>query len=227
LGGGPNVKDVQEALKGTDLKVSALCWGAHKGDLVSPDKEKQKKGIADLKIALEKAGELQSTGVIFVPCFNRESTLKPAELDKVLDDILPEIGDYAQKCKSRILLEPLTKGETFYINRVEQAAAICARLNNPGICLMGDFYHMSKEETDQTQAFVTGGKYLYHVHLATKKSRIAPGQEEHSFIEGMKGLKKIGYQYYCSLECGVRGNRDEELPKVFAYLREQWEKAVV
>jgi sugar phosphate isomerase/epimerase len=228
LGGNPNVKDAQDAIKGTDLKISALCWGSHSGDLVCPDKAKQQKGIDDLKKALEKAGELECTdGVIFVPCFNGQSKLKAEELDKVLDEILPAIGDYAQKCKTRILLEPLTKGETFYINRVEQAAAICDRINNPGICLMGDFYHMAKEETDQTQAFVRGAKWLHHVHLATRDHRIAPGQEPHSFIEGMKGLKMIGYQNTCSLECGVRGNRDEELPKVFDYLRKQWELATV
>lgn len=229
LGGNPDVKAVQEALKGTDLKVAALCWGSHKGDLVSLDAETRKKGIADLKIALEKAGELGSTGVIFVPTFNKQSTLTPPELDKVLYDILPEIGDYAQKVKSRVLLEPLNKLETYYLNRVGQAAAICNKVNNPGIALMGDFYHMSREEKCDEAAFVEGGKWLYHVHLATGKARILPGQEEHSYVAGFRGLKKLGYQYYCSLECGIRKgtNPEEEIPKAFAFLRKQWEEAVV
>ncbi len=227
LGGDPNVKEALDAIKDSTLKIATLCWGSHNGDLVSPDADKRAKGIADIKKALEKAGELQSTGVIFVPAFNGQSKLKPEELDKVMADIMPDIGDYAQKVKSRVLFEPLNKGETFYINRLEQAAAICNKFNNPGICMMGDFYHMAKEESDQTQAFVTGGKWVHHVHLATKKSRIAPGQEPHSFVEGMKGLKMIGYQDYCSLECGVRGNKEEEIPKVFDFLRKQWEEAVV
>lgn len=226
-GAGPGTKTVLDALKDSTIKVAALCWGSHNGDLVSLDADKRKKGIAALKVALERGGEIGSTGVIFVPCFHGQSKLPPEELDKILLDILPEIGDHAQKVKCRVLLEPLNKGETFYLNRIEQAAAICNKLNNPGICLMGDFYHMSKEERDQTQAFVTGGKWLHHVHLATGKSRIAPGQEPHSFIEGMKGLKLVGYQDFCSLECGVRGDRDQELPKVFDYLRKAWEEAVV
>jgi hydroxypyruvate isomerase len=76
--------------------------------------------------------ELESTGVIYVPCFHKQSGLKPAELDKILFDVIPAIGDYAKKVGSRILLEPLNKKETFYINRLEQAAAICNKLNNEG-----------------------------------------------------------------------------------------------
>ncbi len=229
LGGNPKgrIQEIRDAIAGTNVKVSALCWGAHKGDLVSLDMEKRKKGIEDLKDALATAGELQSTGVIFVPCFNKESELPPAELDKILFDILPDIAAHAVKAGSRVLLEPLNKGETFYINRIEQAAAICKRINSPGLGLMGDFYHMSKEETDQEKAFVDGAPWLWHVHLATGKSRILPAQEEHSYVEGMRGLRKLGYPYYCSLECGCRKGTDPmvEIPKAFAFLREQWKLA--
>ncbi len=221
--------EIKDTLKGTGIKVAALCWGSQKGDLVSLDLEKRKSGIEAIKSALNTAAELESNGVIFVPCFHKQSDLKPEELDKILFDILPAIGDYAKKVGSRILLEPLTKKETFYINRLEQAVAICNKLNNKGICMMGDFYHMSLEETDQTQAFVTAGKWLHHVHIATRDHRILPAQEPHSFVEGFKGLKQIGYQDFCSLECGCKKgtNPEEEVPKAFDCLRKQWDEAKI
>lgn len=229
FGGNPgNVAEIKAALAGTGLKVSALCWGADKGKLVSLDKETRTQGIADLKAALVTAGELETVGgVIFVPCFNKDSQLKADELDKIMADILPEIGDFAKAHNTRVLLEPLNKKEAYYINRVEQAAAICNKINNDGICLMGDFYHMFLEEKDQTQAFISGGKYLRHVHLATGKSRIMPGQEPHSYVEGFIGLKKMGYQGYCSLECGCKKGTtsDEAIPAAFEYLRKQWDEA--
>jgi len=231
FGGNPanRVAEIKATLKGTGLKVAALCWGSQKGDLVSLDMEKRKGGIEALKSALNTAAELESTGVIYVPCFHKQSTLQPAELDKVLADIFPDIGDYAKKVGSRILIEPLNKKETFYINRLEQAAAICNKFNNEGICMMGDFYHMALEESDQTQAFVTGGKWVHHVHLATRDHRILPAQEPHSYVEGFKGLKKIGYQDFCSLECGCKKGTDPavEVPKAFDYLRAQWDEAKV
>lgn len=229
FGGDPRgrIAEIKEAIRGTGVKVSALCWGSCGGDLVSKDPGKRKNGIEALKGALETAGELESTGVIFVPCFHKQSELQPAELDQILLEILPALGEHAVKCGSRVLLEPLNKGETFYLNRVGQAAAICRKVNHPGVCLMGDFYHMSKEESDQEQAFVEGGPWLHHVHLATGKSRIMPAQEEHSYVAGFKGLKKIGYQDYCSLECGLKKDTDPmvEIPKAFDLLRQQWQEA--
>ncbi len=237
LGGDPGnrIAEVREAVKGTQVKVSALCWGARNGDLVSTDMAKRKAGIEAIKKALDTAGELESTGVIFVPCFNNQSGLKPEELDKVLWDILPEIGDHAKKAGSRILLEPLNKGETFYLNRVEQAAAICKKLDHPGICLMGDFYHMNLEEKSDAAAFETGAPWLHHVHLASRV-RWLPGQDklrepdkpERLFVEGFRALIRIGYQDYCSLECGVAPGKDPmtAVPESFDFLRAQWAEAV-
>ena len=221
------VKEIREALKGTQVKISALCWGSHGGDLVSLDAEKRKKGVEDMKKALEVSGELGANGAIFVPCFNGQSDLKPPELDKVMLDMLPELGDYAQKHNTRVLLEPLNKKETFYLNRLEQAVALCEKQNDPGICMMGDFYHMGLEEKDDDAAFVTAGKWLRHVHLGASQQRVLPGQAEHSFVEGFRGLKRIGYQQYCSLECGVRGDANVEIPKSFRFLEQQWEAAKV
>lgn len=233
----------KKELEGTGVSPAALCYGSHKGDYVSLDPAKRKKARADFKKVLDAAAALGATGVIWVPCFNRETTLSPQELNKIMtEDLLPELGDYAVKVGSRTLLEPLTKAETFYINRLEQAAAFCKKFNHPGICMMGDFYHMAHEESCQDAAFVTAGKWLHHVHLATGKSRILPGQEPHSYVAGFQGLKRIGYQDFCSLECGIKPTKqitdakgkpkmvkdpDVEIPKAFAFLKQQWAEAAI
>lgn len=229
----------RKELDGTGVGAAAICYGAQKGALASLDPAVRQKGMDNLKKMLEAAAILGSNGVIWVMCFNKETTLTPPELDKILEVILPELAEHAVKVKSRILIEPLTKRETFYINRLEQAAYWCNKVNSPGLCMMGDFYHMSLEESDQEKAFVTGGKWVHHVHLATGKSRILPSQEPHSYVEGFKGLKRIGYQDYCSLECGIKPTKqvegqaklqrdpDVEIPKAFAFLKQQWEAAKV
>jgi sugar phosphate isomerase/epimerase len=234
-------EQIKKELEGTGVSPAALCYGSHGGDYISPDSAKRKKARADFKRVLDAAAALGSTGVIWVPCFNGETKLNCQELDKVMtEDLLPELGDYARKVGSRTLLEPLTKPETFYINRLEQAAAFCKKFNHPGICMMGDFYHMAHEESNQEEAFVAGGKWVHHVHLATGKSRILPGQEPHSYVSGFKGLKRIGYQDFCSLECGIKATKsvadaqgktklvkdpDVEIANAFAFLKQQWEEA--
>ena len=85
-------KEFLAAVAKTDLKVSAVCWGSHGGDLVSEDAEKRRKGVEDLKRALETAGELHSTGVIYVPAFKNETNRTNQEIRKLLVDEFP--GDW-------------------------------------------------------------------------------------------------------------------------------------
>lgn len=89
---------------------------------------------------------------------------------------------------------------------------------------MGDFYHMNREEPSDMGAFISAGKWLHHVHLASRK-RVLPGQDERDFTDGFRGLKMIGYQDFCSFECGCDGDREVEIPKSVKFLREQWKKA--
>jgi sugar phosphate isomerase/epimerase len=219
-------RQLKKELAGTGIAFAAVCWGSGNGNLVSTDLEKRKRGVADLKAVLDAAGELASPGVIFVPTFKGQSNLAPDEITKILLDILPELGEHAVKAKTRVLLEPLNRGETFYLKRLEQAVDICKKVASPGVALMGDFYHMAIEEKDDEAAFITAGPYLHHVHLASR-ARNLPGQDDRSFVAGFRGLKKIGYQDYCSLECGVRGDPVVEIPKSFELLKKQWQEAVI
>ncbi len=228
VGGNPanRVKQIKNGLKGTKIKVSALCWGACGGKLVSSDAKTRKEGIDALKRALTTAGELEAVGVIFVPAFNNDSKLPNKEIRKILLDVLPNVGEHAVKCKTRVLLEPLNRREAFFLRQIADAASIARDSKSPGIAVMGDFYHMFFEETSDMGAFISGGNVMRHVHLASRK-RILPGQDDRSFVDGFRGLKMIGYQDYCSLECGCKGDPNVEIPKSFRFLERQWEEATI
>jgi sugar phosphate isomerase/epimerase len=219
-------KQFEDAVNNTKLKVSAICGvkGTADGCLVSDDKSKRAPALEDIKRALTSAGALGSTGVIYVPAFNGQTKLGNQEIRKILLDVLPALGDHAAKAGTRLIMEPLNRGEAFFLRQVADAAAIARDCKSPGICVMGDFYHMFIEEPSDLGAFISGGPRVHHVHLASR-TRMLPGQDERQFIDGFRGLKWIGYQDYCSFECGVRGDPHVEFPKSMAFLREQWEKA--
>ena len=216
-------KSIQEALKDSKIKVSAICAG-YRECLMAEDASKRKQAYDDIKRLLEMAGELNSTGVIIVPAFNNQLKLSFLEGQKVLMPQLAELGDWAVKCKSRILLEPLNKGEAMFLRQLAVAACLCRTIDSPGVAMMGDFFHMNLEEKSDQYAFLDAGNYLHHVHLASGKRNL-PGQDDRSFVDGFKGLKKIGYKDYCSFECGVIGDKMVEIPKSVAFLRKQWEEA--
>jgi len=217
-------KQLKADLTGTGVGVAALCFGYF--SLIDPDEAKRKQAVEAVKRALDAAAEIGSTGVIVVPAFNNHPQLPYEEGRKVLVDLCPAISEHAKKVQSRILFEPLNKGEARFFNRLEQAAGVCRDAKAEGICMMGDFYHMAKEEKDDEAAFIAADGFLHHVHLASR-ARNLPGQDDRSFVAGFRGLKKIGYQDYCSLECGVKGDPMVEIPKSFAWMKQQWEEAVV
>jgi len=217
-------KTFKDAIKDTKLKFSAVCFGSMNGDLVSEDKAKRGPAAEKLKQVLASAGELGTTGVIYVPAFNGQTKLTNQEIRAILLDTLPAIGEHAVKVGSRLLLEPLNRKEAYFLRQVADGASICRDSGSPGICMMGDFYHMFIEETSDLGAFLSAGPLLHHVHLASR-IRVLPGQDERQFVDGFLGLKWIGYQDYCSFECGVKGDRDVEIPKSIAFLRDQWAKA--
>jgi len=219
-----NEKKYEDALKNTKLRMSAVCWGSCKGDLVSEVVAKRAGAVEAFKRVIASAGALGSTGGIYVPAFNPETKLPNQEIRKILVDTLPALGELAVRSGTRILLEPLNRKEAFFLRQVADAASIARDCQSPGVCVMGDFYHMFIEETSDLGAFISAGSYLHHVHLASRTRKL-PGQDDRSFVEGFQGLKWIGYRDFCSFECGVLGDPAVEIPKSVAFLRAQWDQA--
>jgi sugar phosphate isomerase/epimerase len=137
------------------------------------------------------------------------------------------MGNYAAQHGTTVIFEPLNRKEAFYMRQVADAASICRDINNPGVRCMGDFWHMTWEETSDMGAFLSAGTYLQHVHIASRKTRNVPGEdnEADNYVDGFKGLKMLGYNNYVSFECGCRGNRETALPNAIKLLREQWNEA--
>ncbi len=219
------VKEIKDALKGTEIKISAICAG-YSGCIISPDKADREKCAASAKQILTAAGELGSTGMVLVPASNRPKQLVGKEARAMLVDMLGPLGEHAQKAGTRVLLEPLNRKEAYFLRQLADAASICRDVNHPGVALMGDFYHMYFEETSDEGAFLSAGKYCRHVHLGSIKRKL-PGQDARSFVSGFRGLKRIGYRDYCSLECGCIGDPKVEIAKSFRFLEKQWAEATV
>jgi sugar phosphate isomerase/epimerase len=222
---GRRVEEFQKALQGRTIKISAICAG-FEGVLISEQEEVRAKAIASMKEILTAAGALGSTGMIMVPAFHNQTKLGHQEARELLVKLLPELGEHAHRAGTKILLEPLNRKECHFLRQVADAAAICRDANHPGVGVMGDFWHMTWEETSDFAAFVAAGKYLQHVHVASRKERKVPGEDEgDDYVDGMKGLKLIGYQNFISLECGCKGDRVKAIAAAARLLRAQWAQA--
>ena len=221
------VNEIQQALRGRNIKVSAICAG-FKGFILAEDPAVKAEFDSSMREIIAAAGELGSTGVIMVPAFNAQKPVKPHtfETREYLCEQMHELGEFALKHNTTVILEPLNRKEAHYLRQVADAAAICRDSKSAGVMCMGDFWHM-QEETSDYAALIAAGKYLQHVHVASRGCRKMPGEdgELDNYIDGMRALKEMKYDKYFSFECGTNGDRNVTVPAAVELLRAQWKLA--
>ena len=223
-----NFNEYQQALKGRNIKLSAICAGFD-GFILAEDPAVKAQFDSSMREIIAAAGELGSTGVIMVPAFNSQQPCKPHTLETraYLCEQMHELGEYALKHNTTVILEPLNRKEAYYLRQVADAAAICRDSASAGVKCMGDFWHMQEETSDYAALLSAGYEYLQHVHIASRGERKMPGEdgELDTYVDGFRALKEMGYDKYVSFECGCRGDREISVPAAVELIRSQWELA--
>lgn len=226
-----NADAMATAIKGRKLRFCVTCIGA-RGNSGMSDPAERRAVIDTTKSIVESAGKLGAVGVIMCPARKQIDLPFPELRERFLNEILPEILAHAEKCGTSIVLEPLNRGETMFLRQVADGAAIARDAKSPAIGVMGDFWHMTSEETSDMGAFISAGTYLKHVHIASRKTRKIPGVdgETDNYVDGFKGLKLIGYRGAVSIEAGYPKDTPDEqkkelLARAAALMRTQWDQA--
>ena len=215
----------QRLLIRRNIKISAVYSG-YKGFILSNNTPVRDRYKSILKDIIASAGELGSVGVIIAPgtnghiSGNHQSSIT---FNPVIEQLY-ELAEYAEKHKTTVILEPLNRKEANGFHTVAEVAGICRAVNIKGLRCMGDFWHMTREEVSDSDAFISGGEYLNHVHIASRKTRYLPGTDGQidNYVDGFTGLKKINYQGYISYECGIKGDKAVLVPESIYLLHWQW-----
>ena len=172
----------------------------------------------------------------FPPCLNQDNTERITRagghasvedrLDALLLRQLPALGDAARARNLLLLIEPVNRYESDYLNSIEHAARLCRTLGHPAIGFTADFFHMQLEELQPAEALRRAGDpWLRHVHLA-ENTRVEPGPGSLVLKPGFRALKEIGYRGWLELECRrLSGVPAEVLPGSVRYVKEQWRRA--
>ena len=221
------VSEIQDALKNRNIRVAAICAGFD-GFILTEDPAVKEQFDSSMREIIAAAGELGSTGVIMVPAFNGQQPCKPHTIDtrNYLCEQLHELGEYAVKCGTTVILEPLNRGECFYMRLVADGAAIARDAQSEGVKCMGDFWHMKEETSDYGAFWSAGTKYLQHVHIASRGRRLMPGEdaEKDDYRDGFRALKEMGYDKFITLECGTKGERRDTVTAAVELMRAQWDE---
>ncbi|GHT29004.1 hypothetical protein FACS18942_09840 [Planctomycetales bacterium] len=240
IGGSPkDTDDAKEWKKKADdagLEIASIYFGGAEIPLMSEDPAIHQKGLDEAKVRMEFAEIVGSPVLVYVPVRGSQPKEVKDLPERVLWErtvaVLKELGPAATAHKTNVILEPLRRGEAWFMRQVSQAAKLAQEAGVPGIAVLGDTYHMYQEEANSMAAFIAGGELVKHVHIGSGVGRKLPTAENHfakghTHTEAFRGLKYIGYNRFISFECGVGGTdkKEIEVPKCLDYLRKCWDEA--
>ncbi|MGN1346355.1 MAG: sugar phosphate isomerase/epimerase family protein [Eubacteriales bacterium] len=123
----------------------------------------------------------------------------------VLTNFITAIGAEAEKRGILLVIEPLRKAETNIFITVPESGDFVRKLNQPGVKLLYDAFHMAEEGTD-VSCVCQYADLLRHCHIAEAPNRSYPGALDGKDLtynrRFAKELLKSGYDGGVSVECG-------------------------
>lgn len=129
-----------------------------------------------------------------------------------------ELLGRAEGSSASVLLEPLNRYESRYLNSVDDNLLVLDEVAHPNAGLLPDTFHMSIEERDIPDALRRAGDRVRHVHLGDN-NRLLPGDGSLDWPAIFGALRDIGYDGAVNLECSTNGDPGTTLPAAAAMLR--------
>jgi len=219
------VAQILHQLKGTGVSVSAIV-GSIK--LLDPDPDIRAAALELDRERLKLAQHLGAMGVIEVPTFGPcrfdqggDTSLE----DRILIEGLKQLAPDVRRTGVKILLEPLTRKETHYMNEQSHGTRIIESVGEPGFALLSDFYHMQMEEGDISKTLEQYGEYTAYVHMADGERRTEPGSLPYDYRAGFRALKGHGYSGWLTVESGATDSPEPALKRAKEYILSQWDEA--
>jgi sugar phosphate isomerase/epimerase len=221
--------DIEAAMAGTGIAVSAIVGSLA---LLDPDPQARRRAVALDRRRIKLAQRLGAVGVIEVPVFGPcrfpELANTPGphrKEDELLIEGLRALAPDLAGTGVQILIEPLTRKETHYMNLQQHGADVIEAASTSGMALLSDFYHMQLEESDIGQTLSKVGRHTAYVHLADGVQRTEPGSLPFDYRPGFRALKAHGFCGWLTMECNATDDPESSLRRALAYIKRQWADA--
>ncbi len=194
---------IEETVRSLDIAVPAIGTGqafVEEGlSLTAPEASRRDGAEARLLVQVGTAarfGALLIIGLIHGP-------VPPGETqDQAEERLLPALSRIAQAARRRgvrLVIEPINRYESNWLNTVDDVMKLLARLGEDNVGVLPDTFHMNIEEVDPAAALRAAASRLWHVHVADSNRR-APGFGHLDLDALVKGLSRVRYSGYVSAE---------------------------
>lgn len=200
----PAVLACEEGMRSNALQLSAIATGqSFYSDGWSPtsdDPEVRRR----LDERMERIIELASPWKAMVVIGGVRGTLTGPE-DEHADqyqravDAVRRYAEYGRKLDVSMVVEPINRYETNYINTIHDALRFIDAVDLDNLGILADTFHMNIEEVDLAEALRSAGGRIQHVQF-TDSNRLAAGRGHIDFRALAAVLRDSGYRGYLSTE---------------------------
>jgi len=132
---------------------------------------------------------------------------------------LARAADLAREQNITLLIEPINPRDRpdYFLNRVEHAADIIAKLGRPNVKVQFDFYHTQIVGGDLITRFEKFLPVVGHVQIAAVPSRAEPDEGEINYPAVLAAVDWLGYKGFVACEYRPRGRTEDGLAWAKAY----------
>jgi len=141
-----------------------------------------------------------------------------AQAERWLQEGLRPVLKAADEAGAGVVLEPVNRYESDWLNTLEEAGALIERVGHPRLGLLADTFHMNIEERSIEDSLRSFARYLRHVHVADSNRR-PPGLGHLNFRRILQVLWEVGYQGYLSAETLPYPDAEGAARQTVTYLR--------
>lgn len=220
---GDYIQDLRSSFSGIPVPLSSISLG-FEGSLVSGRKESRERCRESVLDIFRICAEFNIPNFNMPPALASDNPDIPGDretCDKLLIAGLPVLLEEARKRGITVLLEPVNRYESVYMNTLEHAARICETLSHPFLGITADLFHMQMEELSFYDAIKRAGKHIKYFHAA-ENTRCEPGPGSMDFDSAFRGLKEINYSGYIEVESRfLSGEPGVSLPESVRFLRKK------
>jgi hydroxypyruvate isomerase len=139
--------------------------------------------------------------------------------DRVFIDNLSRAADLATAKNITLLIEPINARDrpSYFLNHVEHAADVIAKIGKPNIRMQFDFYHVQIVGGDLTRRLEKFLPVIGHLQCAAVPSRHEPDEGEVNYPSVFEAVDRLGYRGWIGAEYRPRGRTEDGLGWARAY----------
>lgn len=210
---------LRQLLRNSGVTLSALGTGAgflaNGWTLCRPENSIAQEAVQFISQMIDLGAEFQAPAIIG----SMKGSLGNREDQELVFARLIEnlnlLAKKAAESDTTILLEPLNRYETNFVNRLEEGVSLLEKLDSNRFRLLADLFHMNIEEASITEALKLAREHLGYIHFVDSNRRPA-GCGHLDFRELATVIRDIRYEGFLSAEALPFPDTDQAARKAMA-----------